>query len=235
MKIAVISDLHLGVADRVDGFGHADADFLRFLKFLEHEFERIVLLGDIWETLMAPALGDPVTALRGARVAHRDIARRFELPPYSYVHGNHDLVAGIVDGAPEQLVIEDDGVRILFTHGHHHDLLFRSAQWLSELGVWLGGWLLRLGLSPLYQVFRRLDDARSGVVSDPASCPFQRWAVGVAHQQEADVVVTGHTHVPARGEHGDRLFLNSGSCAEGQFSFSAIDTRAGKYGVHSWA
>ena len=51
MNIAVISDLHLGSDDATDSFGHDDAEFLRFLGFLEGNFERIVLLGDIWETL----------------------------------------------------------------------------------------------------------------------------------------------------------------------------------------
>ena len=54
MKIAVISDLHLGRGDAADLFGHDDAEFLRFLDFLEGNFERIVLLGDIFETLTCP-------------------------------------------------------------------------------------------------------------------------------------------------------------------------------------
>ena len=45
MQIAVISDLHLGAGGAADGFGHDDGDFLRFLRFLERNFERIVLLG----------------------------------------------------------------------------------------------------------------------------------------------------------------------------------------------
>ena len=40
MKIAVISDLHLGRGDGSDRFGHDDAEFLRFLDFLEGDFER---------------------------------------------------------------------------------------------------------------------------------------------------------------------------------------------------
>jgi len=45
-------------------------------------------------------------------------------------------------------------------------------------------------------------------------------------------VVTGHTHRAARTEHGSRLFLNSGSCSEGQLSFLSIDTRRGDYAVN---
>jgi predicted phosphodiesterase len=82
---------------------------------------------------------------------------------------------------------------------------------------------------------RRLDERRHGHTLDSASCAFQRWAVQVARGKSADVVVTGHTHLATRAEHGDRLFLNSGSCSEGNFSFLALDTRRGAYDVHtSW-
>jgi UDP-2,3-diacylglucosamine pyrophosphatase LpxH len=51
MKIAVISDLHLTPSGAPNVFGHADAEFLGFLGFLEKNFERILLVGDTWETL----------------------------------------------------------------------------------------------------------------------------------------------------------------------------------------
>jgi len=233
MSIAVISDLHLGPGDRSDLFRHEDAEFLKFLRFLESGFERIVLLGDIWETLTPAWPCDPVHALKRAREAHPEIARRFERPQYSYIHGNHDIVAGVSEGAPDELVLTHGSTRILLTHGHHHDMLIRRARWLSELGVWLGGWILRLGLASVYRVFDAVDKLRSGVAPDPSSCTFQRWAVSQAKRRRADIVVTGHTHVPLRTEHPDALFLNSGSCADGRFSFLSLDPARGAYAVHA--
>jgi predicted phosphodiesterase len=233
MQVAVISDLHLGPGGPTDLFGHDDTDFLRFLRFLENNFERVVLLGDIWETLTGTSYGRPGVELVRAQRQHREIARRFSGPKYDYVHGNHDIVAA-TQGAPEELTLEADGVRLLFTHGHQNDPIVRSARWLSEMGVWLGGWIRRLGSTPLYQLGRRLDSMRSGNAHE-AGRQFQSWAVSVAKLRNADVVVTGHTHVAARAEHGDRLFLNCGSCAEGHVSFSSLDTRTGRYSVHdSW-
>src|SRR5262249_13111406 len=142
MQIAVISDLHLGTGDRSDVFRHDDERFVTFLDFLESNFERIVLLGAIWETLTPAWPCDPNDARRRAAEPPRTQARRFERPNYTYVHGNHDLVAGSVERAPEELTIDDHGTRILFTHGHNHDALFRRARWLSELGVWVGAWIL---------------------------------------------------------------------------------------------
>lgn len=234
MKLAVISDLHLGGGGITDAFGHDDAEFLRFLDFLEGNFERIVLLGDVFETLAGRWPGRPALELGAARAAHPELTQRFQRPRYTYVHGNHDIVAR-QSGAPEELALEADGVRLLFTHGHQNDFVVRRVRWLSELGVWVGGWVRRVGLAPLYRVLHRLDSLRGGASRDPATCTFQRWAVAVAHLRSVDVVVTGHTHIAARAEHGDRLFLNSGSCALGRHSFLSIDTRAGSYSVHeSW-
>jgi len=69
MHVAVISDVHLGTGGRTDAFGHDDAEFLRFLRFLEHQFEHILLLGDIWETLASARLGDAARELGRARAA----------------------------------------------------------------------------------------------------------------------------------------------------------------------
>ncbi len=235
MQIAVISDLHLGPAGAADLFGHDDSDFLRFLSFLEKNFEKVVLLGDIWETLTGKLPGRPDRELAAARRSHAEIARRFQGPQYAYIHGNHDLVAGVVEKVPDELSIEADGVRLLFTHGHQNDPLIGRARWASELGVWLGGWLRRFGLGPLYRLFGKIDQMRDAPQADPRACPFQRWAVEVAKLKSADIVVTGHTHLALRTEHGNRLFLNSGSCAEGNTTFLSIDTRASAYAVHtSW-
>ena len=236
MQLAVISDLHLGHGDVADRFGHRDSDFLRFLHFLESNFERIVLLGDIWETLANRRLGgftSHVASLRRARRAHSEIAKRLERPEYSYVHGNHDLIAAQVDAAPEELVINADGTRLLFTHGHHHDMLFQRGRLLSEFGVWVGGWVRRFRLSRLHDVLTHLDDNAGGVSDDHKRCTFQRWAVTAAKARRADVVVTGHTHRATTAEHGDRVFMNSGSCADGKYTFLSLDTCRGAYALNS--
>lgn len=233
MKIAVISDLHLGAGDAADAFGHSDADFLRFLRFLESNFEHIVLLGDIWEALTPRNYGQFAQALKEAREAHPSIARRFERPQYTYVHGNHDLVAGAVDKAPDMIVLGDRSTRILFTHGHHHDVLIQRAPWLTEVGVWFGGWLRRLGGHALYRLLNRLEAMRYRLHADPSACGFQRWAVGLGHVHRSDVVVTGHTHLATRSEHRNQLFMNSGSCSGGHFSFLSLDTSRGDYAVNA--
>src|SRR5690349_9243595 len=136
MKLAVISDLHLGAGDRADSFGHDDAEFLKFLAFLEGNFERIILLGDIWEALQSRRIWTAPQEFRLAQETHPEIARRFERPQYEYVHGNHDLVAGAF-GVPDEFQLRADGVRLLFTHGHQNDDLVMKRRWITDLSIWL--------------------------------------------------------------------------------------------------
>jgi predicted phosphodiesterase len=232
VNIAVISDLHLGSEDEVDSFGHVDSEFLRFLTFLEGNFERIVLLGDIWETLTSRCPFSPRSGLADARGRHPEIARRFERSMYTFIHGNHDLVAAEVDRAPERWSLDVDGKRLLFMHGHAYDGLIRVARHVVELGVFMGGWIRRAGWHGLYQRLDELDQQRSAVSLDADRCTFQAWAMGVAKHAEADIVVTGHTHVPVTTRHGQRLYMNSGSCSRGRVTYLALDTRRDVYGVH---
>lgn len=233
MRIAVISDLHLGNRDASDSFGHDDTEFLRFLDHLEHQYERVVLLGDIWETLTPRSFGQTLEALAAAQAAHPELKRRFERRCYQYVHGNHDLILSRF-GAPLYVMVEAHGLRILMTHGHVFDWLTRRARWLSELGVFAGGWLRRLDCPRLYRSLDAWDQRRTN--PDPSSASpdrFQRWAMAMATAHDADAIVTGHTHVSAVVQHGARLFINSGSCSEGRFSYVSIDTRHARFQVCS--
>lgn len=232
MNIAVISDLHLGSEDATDSFGHDDGEFLRFLSFLERNFERIVLLGDIWETLTSRCPWVARRALIDTRTRHPELAKRFRQPSYTYIHGNHDLIARDVDGAPEQWSLDVDGKRLLFMHGHGHDRLIQMARHVVELGVCLGGWIRRAGCHGLYRRLDALDQARSAISAEGERCSFQAWAMSMASSVRADIVVTGHTHVPRATEYGAGMYLNSGSCSRGRFTYLALDTRRDVYGVH---
>jgi predicted phosphodiesterase len=232
VEIAVISDLHLGPDASTDSFGHDDAEFLRFLSFLESNFERVVLLGDIWETLTSKCPWRARRALEMARARHPQIARRFRRPCYKYIHGNHDIIAHRVDDAPERWSLEVDGKRLLFMHGHGYDRLISMARHVVELGVCIGGWIRRAGLERLYQRLDEMDQKRSAVSIDAGSCTFQAWTMGVAAMHGADIAVTGHTHLPITSKHGSRMFMNSGSCSHGHYTFLALETRKDAYSVH---
>jgi len=239
VKIAVISDLHLGNGSGSDTFGHDEATFLRFLDHLEDNFERIVLLGDIYETLTTRGSAQ-VSELERCKRAHAPIVERFERPAYRYLHGNHDLVAGHLDHAPDALHLNVDGQRIVFMHGHQFDWVVKKARAFSEWCAWLSGWIARMGLKPVLKVAHAVERMLIGggkVDLDPhALAPtdrFQRAAMSFAEARGADIVVTGHTHHGIVAPFGDRLFLNSGACEGGAFSFLSMDTRAQRYEVQT--
>lgn len=231
MKIAVISDMHMGNADGADHFGHDDGRFVRFLRFLEDNFQRIVLLGDLYETLNGRWPGGGRAQLQRCRNAHSKVAERFEGAQYLTLQGNHDLVLA-TEGAPAELRLDLDGVRMLFIHGHQHDWGFRHVRRLGETMSWLGGWLKRTGLRGLIRRAEPFEARLRSPFKSPERCRFQQWAVALARERDVDVIVTAHTHERARAEHGDRLFLNSGACTWGRYSFASIDTGAGVFDVH---
>jgi len=234
MKMAVISDLHLGRGDLADLFGHEDGKFVRFLQELENNFEKIVLLGDIFEVLGAPRLGSSRSEFEQIHKAHPEIVGRLLSPRYIYVHGNHDYQARKVHGAPSAVLVEDHGMRILLTHGHHFDWLHR-ARWLSALAVWLGAWTRRLGGSALCRLRSAHAALQPKIKESPLSTRFQRWAIALAEARGADVVVTGHTHSPCVRKIGARFFINSGACFAGRFEFLNLDTRTKTFEVRTWS
>jgi len=225
MRIAVISDLHLGRGDRVDLFGHSHGVFVRFLRFLERNFERIVLLGDVFEVLAArpKQRKEELEIIRGV---HNPVLKRFARPEYTMVYGNHDAILARA-GIPDELVLEEDGVRLLFRHGHTFDWSARNTT--KEFFVWLGFLLARWGLRFFYRVGELLDSWFRELGA------FRRWALEMAHRREADVIVTAHTHRGGHAEEDGRVFLNSGACSKGRFSWLALDTKAGTYRhLESW-
>jgi UDP-2,3-diacylglucosamine pyrophosphatase LpxH len=227
MEIAVISDLHLGRGDRIDPFQGRDAELIRFLNHLERSFERIILLGDIFETLTGAGWGNPRDEFAVCGAAHPEVARRFfERPAYTYVHGNHDWVAGSLVGAPAELELQTDGMRLLFLHGHPFDWIFRRARRTSEFLVCLGGHIQRLGLQRLHRLLAAADRAIRGASVAPDRCRFQRWALAMAAARGCDAVITGHTHI-GRVDWRQRLYANSGACVNGPLEYLAMDTRAG--------
>lgn len=220
MKIAIISDLHLGNGSITDHFGHHDSDFIRFLDYLESNFEKIILLGDIFETLMPKKFGEKKKEIESCFVAHRDIFSRFLTKKYEYIFGNHDLIGEEVLNGKEHLTINDK-VNILFLHGHQFDPLISNFYWLSEIAVFGGGWISRAGLGPLYQNLAMSETKIVGKINNYFK-QFEKTALN--KYPKYDIVVTGHTHVGKIEYFNNQIFMNSGTCSMGQYSFLSIDT-----------
>lgn len=233
MNIAVISDLHLGDRSSTDLFGHCDAEFVKFLIFLENNFEKIILLGDVYECLMPRKFRSFKNTLQSVFKAHPDIISRFQNnKKYTYIHGNHDEIAATELNAPNQLLLNvDNNQNILFLHGHQYDDLVQGAKFVSEFGAYLGGWIIRFGLLRVYNFIFNAE-VNCGLNLSKIKEKFEK-IIKLNDQYKADIIVTGHTHVAEKSECGSRLYLNSGTCSNGKFTFLGLDTKSSEYTVNT--
>ena len=235
MQIAVISDLHLGKKDRLDQFNRnqgAEAQLYILLRYLENHVDKIVLLGDVFETLRSRTLNYE-SRLRAILKHYPKISNKLlNNNKYTLIQGNHDIITGKVLKAPEMLKIRDNGTSIVFFHGHQLDPVTGDF-WVKNferMGVWFGGWLERMGI----------DVTRKSNVSSKLKALNDQWKVGkfekaaaaLAPELGADIVVTGHSHHPMKVEFDEALFLNSGTRVCGRQDLVLIDTSAHTYDVH---
>lgn len=235
MRIAALSDLHIGARAWMDEFRHPEPSFLAFLDRLEAEHDAIVLVGDIFQTDHDLLLG-PRAAVRQLIKARRrlpQLAERFARAPYHYVHGNHDLIAGAHLGAAERLCLGDDDFRVLFIHGHQFDPIFCRAQALARGATWFTGRLRAAGLRPVAQWFEGNDIRIKHQRFHHPEGPYLRAARRLLHEHAAHAVVMGHTHVPVHVELPEGIFINTGTCSIGQQMYTSIDTRARTAHLHA--
>jgi len=205
MRIAVISDLHIGAEDfRPDGFGE-------FLDHLEREHDEIILLGDVFECYF-PVL--PWKALaeydRFDRL-YADITGRFHSAKYTILSGNHDRVVQRARGIPSRAERGEKGYRVLLSHGHENEPAYQSSLRvrLVELYMWLVYRLKRCGLPALYDYSYRMDYQLNMKDGGAAHLEAARAHVGRGY----DVVVFGHTHVERHVElRGGGTYINTGDC-----------------------
>lgn len=233
MRVAAISDLHIGASDHTCGWRHEAAPFLRFLDALERDHDRIVLLGDIYQTDhgLRP---DPASRRRDLLAARRRVSaltERFTGGPYVYVHGNHDEIAADALGAATQHQVAGRCAAV-FIHGHQYDPVARSAPRLADLGTWTCGRLRAMRLRPVAAWLEGRDVAIKHQRFGHADGPYARGARSLARSHDASIVVMGHTHVPSVVAIPEGLAINTGTCSDGRRMWASIDTEAGEVLVH---
>jgi UDP-2,3-diacylglucosamine pyrophosphatase LpxH len=232
MRIAALSDFHIGPRAYTDEFRHDERRFLAYLGALEATHERIVLVGDIFQTEHAGLPGRAARELARARRRLAALAERLRGPRYVYVHGNHDAVAGRELGAPELVRIAEDGFVAVFVHGHQFDPIFNRAYAAARAATWFTGRLRRAGLRPLAQWFEGRDIALKHRRFGHAAGPYAEAARRLLREHAADLVVMGHTHVAHLHALPEGRVVNTGSCSRGRFVHVSIDTRARSVEIH---
>ncbi|RME01787.1 MAG: hypothetical protein D6812_07410 [Deltaproteobacteria bacterium] len=229
LRIAAISDLHIGAYARTDAFGHEEEDFLAFLDHLEATHDRIVLLGDIYQTdhALIPSRRGRRTHLSRARARTARLTERFSSGRYHYVHGNHDEIARETLGAKEVLVVSHKGRKAVFLHGHQFDPIWQRTETLARSATWFSGSLRMLGLSAVAARLEWHDVALKHRRFGGAEGPYAEGARSLLERYEAHFIVLGHTHVPFHYTLPEGEILNTGTCSNKMRMYVSIDLEVG--------
>ncbi len=222
LRIAVISDLHLGT------FGCRAKELLAYLKSIEPEV--LVLNGDIIDIWQFSKKYFPKSHMKVVRYILKMAMNGTKI---YYITGNHDEMlrkfTGMSFGNIElinKLEINLDGVKTLFFHGDVFDFSVQHAKWLAKLGGKCYDWLIHLNtfvnfVSEKFGGKRvSLSKAIKSSVKQAVSFiqNFEEAAVQYAAQEECEVVICGHIHQSAdkisniKGK--DVRYLNSGDWIE---------------------
>jgi UDP-2,3-diacylglucosamine pyrophosphatase LpxH len=226
MRIAALSDFHIGARAGMDEFRHDERAFLERLARVVDSHDRTILVGDIWQTDHDWRFGQ-VAAARQLALARRRLPRLTRaLDRLTYIHGNHDAVARDELGALPELRIGDDRTSILFVHGHQFDPVFARAYAAARAATWFTGRLRRAGLRPVAHYFEKKDVAIKHDRFGHAEGPYATAARALMRARGVEFVVMGHTHVAHTHELPEGTVVNTGTCSDGRFTVVTLDTAA---------
>jgi UDP-2,3-diacylglucosamine pyrophosphatase LpxH len=221
MRIASFGDLHLGHISALDKFqGGEEEELLRFDDHLSRTHQRIVLMGDMYQTDYGTLPGSRPEVLEMIFRRYPRIVRRWQDTPYTSLFGNHDQIAQKRLGALKQIRLHKDGWRIWFIHGHQFDPFIGEKAGLPYYVTWMIGGLRRKGM-------KRLADFLEGPVYDFGQRLFKRLegaarrAISLGQHQ---IVVMGHSHRLAGRSFGRGIYVNSGAPRSGVLPYTSIDT-----------
>lgn len=221
-KTLIISDIHL--ASDV-----CKAKTLRkFLEKIGREFDRIVILGDLFDhanfTRLKSKHWDLLDTLR-------DLSKHVEVV---WVEGNHDvhiftevishmIGAQIVSQKEHYEIIEGDKKFVLI-HGHQFDTFISDMKW----------WLLAVVATRLYSLVQRFDTEnyvmsryvkRKSKLLLKVSKANRDRAWDYARKHDAQVVICGHTHIEKEETSEDGItYLNTGSWVDSPCGYVVIDS-----------
>jgi predicted phosphodiesterase len=220
MRIATFGDLHLGHTPVLDKFLGKEEDLLRFDDHLSGTHDRIISMGDIYQTDYGVYPGSRSDVLEAILKRYSRIFRRWRSPHYDSVFGNHDVITQKLLGTSKQISINKDGWRIWFIHGHQFDPFIKEKGQLPFFVTWLIGGMRRKGL-------RRLADFLEGPLYDFGQRIFRTLDIAARKaliNGKFNIIVMGHSHQMTCRPHEKGIYVNSGACSCDSMRYVSIDT-----------
>jgi UDP-2,3-diacylglucosamine pyrophosphatase LpxH len=211
----ILSDLHLGAET-----SHA-REATRVLK--ENQFQRLILLGDIFADLNFARLTKEHWKFLGYIRKLSNPKRNIEIV---WVEGNHDhgltnIMSHLVGvRVYQQYEWEYDGLRHIAIHGHQFDGFQVNNLRFSNLGTSLYLLLQKLDFKnkPIARLIDRLNTRWLRMSSKVAS-----GAIAFARQHGADRIFCGHTHQAIHVERDGIHYYNSGGWVDSRLTYLTVD------------
>jgi predicted phosphodiesterase len=213
--IICYSDLHLGVGDDSDDMLLNEESLISHLERGVCSSDVLILNGDIFETIQGDRWAHYAERFMEIWKKRPDIVNFIRDNIVSgnieYICGNHDAVVRskqLLPGAKRRVVISAEGVKIVFEHGNVPDLFCKFGV-IGEAITWLAGWIERLFWKDIDIKIARLVGSISRLTQEDRD-PYEKYALKVVRQENAQVVVFGHTHKTYRKEVGNLIYIDCG-------------------------
>lgn len=220
MRIASFGDLHLGHIPVLDKFQGKEEGLLRFDDHLSRTHDRIILMGDIFQTDYGVYPGSRSDVLEAILERYSRIVRRWGSAHYESIFGNHDKITQKNMGTLKQIRLKKDDWHIWLIHGHQFDPFIGEEGRLPYFITWIIGGMRRKGLG-------KLADFLEGPLYDFGQRLFER--LDKAARQALiygrnNIIVMGHSHQMTCRPFGKGIYVNSGACYPNQMRYVSIDT-----------
>jgi len=219
MRIASFGDLHLSHNSALDKFKGREDILLHFDEHLKKAHEKIVIMGDVFQTDYGTHPGSRPEVLEMILRRYPRIIRRWGANQYRILFGNHDRITRRLLGSLKQIRLKQDGWHLWFIHGHQFDP-FIGEKGFPYLVTWLIGGMRRTG-------FRRLANFLEGpfyVFGQRLFRSLDLIARKELLKNKNDVIIMGHSHQTACHPFGKGVYVNSGDCFRTCLKYISIDT-----------
>ncbi len=220
MRVATFGDVHLGPSPVLDKFSGEEDRLLRLDDHLIRTHDRIILMGDIYQTDYGSYPGSRSEVLEVILKRYSRIFRRWTTAHHYSLFGNHDLITQKILGNLKQIRLLKDNWSICLTHGHQFDPFIGGEGRLRFFVTWMMGRLRRLR-------FGCLADFLEGSFYERGLRCFKaldQAAIIALDRGKNNVIVMGHSHQMACLPIGQGVYVNSGACVPDSLRYVSIDT-----------
>lgn len=237
MKIAFLSDTHIGRNDHTNDFQYSQVDFVDLLESLKSKTDLIILTGDIFEMWQGPKYLDIDAEVKYIKKNYKfaidTINSLIEEGNLIYVLGNHDncMRKLLVKYVRTKLLLPIEGIKLFVTHGHIYDKANSTLSIIGKTIAWLVGMLERLGWKSADQTPTRLKRFFPGWFT--GNKHYKNISLKIIEKHNPVVVVMGHTHQYEIVAIDGSMFVNTGNGCnyDGKIDITMLECKDDKYAV----